>query len=123
MRLGSSFPSINFACGAALADAAEFSCADSEVLALDIQNTGSAALTGFSVVGRISPGAPFRDITPASFTSQSYQVLESATVTPVGLAAGAFSRFALNVSVLESVKVLAAGAAAALQINAAGYQE
>lgn len=123
MRLGNTFPSQNFQGQAALADVAELACADFDVLALDIENAGSGALTGFEIHGRISKDAPYRAITPASFTVQSYDVLKASATSPVALAAGGFAQFALNVSTFQSVKIRASGATAVLKINAAGYSE
>lgn len=123
MKLSGNFPSQNIAGNASIADVAEFPVADVDVLALDIENTGTGALTAFQIHGRISKEAPYRDITPSSFTSQSYDVLDAAVVSPVALANGAFSQFALNVSTFESVKLRASGASATLKINAASYQE
>lgn len=123
MRLGNTFSSANFQCGASAADAAEFECADFDVLALDIENTGSGALTGFALQARISWNAPFRDVTPTSFVTQSYRVLEPAAVSPAVLGAGQFSQFSFNVGTFERLKIRASGATATLKINAAGYSD
>lgn len=123
MRLSNSFPVTNFQAQASLADAAEFGCADFDVLSLDIENIGAGALTGVAVLARVSREAPYRDVTPASFTAQSYRVLEPSALGPATLANGQFAQFALNVSVFESVKLRASGATATLKISAAGYQD
>lgn len=123
MRLGNTFSSANFQCGASAADAAEFACADFDVLALDIENTGSGALTGFALLARISRDAPYRDVTPSSFTAQSYRVLEPAAVSPSALGVGQFVQFSFNVGTIERLKIRASGATATLKINASGYSD
>lgn len=123
MRLSGNHPSRNVALGASVSDVAEFPCADVDVLAFDVENNGAGLVSDFQVHGRISKEAPYRDITPASFVVQGYDVLFAAEVSPVGLAAGAFSQFALNVSTFESIRLRASGASASLKVNAAAYSD
>ena len=123
MKLGTSFDRSTSVPGASLADMTGYACPSADVLAIDIENVGSSAVTGFSVLGRISSKAPFRDITPVSFTVQSYDVLDESPVSPSTLAAGAFAKFALNVSTYESVRLQASGVGAVLVIHAATYEE
>lgn len=122
MRLITSFKTVNQPLSGSLGDVAEYDVARLDVLQLDLENTGSAALTGFSVLARVSQDAPYRDVTPASFIVESDIVFAPARVAPGTLAAADWAMLGLNVTAYQSVKLRAVGASAVLRATAGGYE-
>lgn len=123
MRMKTSFREVSAQLQAGVADVTGFAISDCDVLAIDMENIGTGQVTGLEIHGRIGRDAPFRNITPASFTALSYDVLKESESNPISLAAGGYAQFAINVSTYESVKLRASGATAMLRIHAAGYSE
>lgn len=118
------YSQVNARPAAALAQVAEFDVASIDVLNIDIENNGSAAVTGFKVLARIARNAPERDITPSSWASaDGYTVVAPSAVAPGTLAAGAHTLLSLNVSRYHTLALQASGAGASLQIIAGGLQE
>jgi hypothetical protein len=107
---------------AGLTDCADYNVQSLDVLQLDLENIGGAALTGFKVLSKVSGSSPWRDITPASMTTESARVFNPASAAPATLAAGAWTYLGLNVTDLHSIKIQASGAAATLRISAGGYE-
>ena len=122
MRLTQSFPTKNQPLAAALGDVADFDVAGHDVLHLDIENTGSAALTDFRVFARVASAAPWRDVTPGSLTVEGDLVFAPARTALTTLAAGNWAHLGLNVTDYHSIKLQASGANAVLKVTAGGYE-
>lgn len=108
--------------GAAYGTVARFPVAGLDVLMLDIENVGASPLTGLKVFARVSHSAPMREITPASWITESALVWQPAATSLGTLAAAAVAQLGLNVAAYEAVEVQAIGAGAVLSIAAGGYE-
>jgi len=109
---------------ATAAVAQSFEVASREVLNIDVENKGTAAVTSFALQGRVSKSAPWRDITPGSWSvADGYTVVVPSAVAPSTLAAGAQTTLSINVTKYEGVRIQAAGAGAVLSIVAGGVAE
>jgi len=118
------FSQVNATLAAGLAQVGEFDVSSCDVLNIDVENMGSSAVTGFKVFAQITPNAPARDITPASFASaDGYVVVAPSPVAPGTLAASANTLLTLNVARFAIVKLQASGVGASLKISAGGLQE
>ena len=108
--------------GAAYSTIARFKTANLDVLMLDIENVGASPLTGFKLFARVSHSAPMRDITPASWVTESALVWQPSAISLGTLAAAAVAKLGLNVSAYENVEIQAVGAGAVLSVAAGGYE-
>lgn len=99
-----------------------FEVASLDVVQFDIENMGSAALTNIRILGRSAPSAPMRDITPASWTTESALLFSPAPASPATLAAGEAVQFGLNTTAMYEIEIHAAGASAVLSIAAGGFK-
>lgn len=99
-----------------------FAVGNLDVVQIDIENTGASALTNLRLYGRSAPSAPMRDITPASWTSESALLFSPAAASPASLAAGASAQFGLNVTAMYEIEIHAAGAGAVLSIAGGGFK-
>ena len=98
-------------------------CTDADVVALRLENIGSAALTGFELRAKVSRDAPADALPVASWTTDDGLVLtRPASVSPVTLAAGAKTRLSVNVSDSTDLEIWASGAGARLAVEAGIYE-
>lgn len=124
MRLNNPFPPRHVQCQAAVVSVADFKCADFDVLALDLENVGTGALTGLQIHARVSPDAPYRNVTPESYQFANADVIYAAPGNGPSLVPnGGYLQFSIDVRTFESVILKASGASATLRINAGGYSE
>lgn len=122
MRNTKNFRTINAPLSASLQDIADFDVSSLDVLQLDIENKGSAAVTGFAVLARVSPESPYRDVTPGSVLVESDLVFYPARTAPGTLAQTNWTHLGLNVTAYQNVKLQAVGAGAVIQVGAGGYE-
>lgn len=108
--------------GSALNLVRRFNVSDLDVVQFDVENTGASALTNLRLYGRSAPSAPMRDITPASWTSESALLFSPAAASPASLAAGASAQFGLNVTAMYEIEIHAAGEGAVLSIAGGGFR-
>lgn len=85
------------------------------LLRVDLENRGTAAVTGWAILARAVPGAPLRDITPASLTSaDGYLVVTPSPRAANNLPAGQNTQLALNVTLWSYVEIQFRGPGAEL---------
>jgi hypothetical protein len=116
---------VNKALGAPLSVVVEFPNPgySASVLRIDLENLGASAVAGWKVLAAAVPGAPLRDITPATLLSaDGYVVVAPSPREAASLAAGANTQVALNVALWDRVDIQFQGAGAELRASWTGIE-
>lgn len=117
------FSSTNVSPGSSLGEAAAFACDDIDVLSIDISNSGSSPVAGAAIQGRLTSEAPWRDITPNTYTeADGFTVIRPSTREVVGLPPGSAVQVFLNVSLFSAVRIMLSGQGAQVKILAGGMK-